>query len=706
MQRILQLFEASSRARMASAAVLLASYPLLFGAAFLPTGTAGRLPGCWLFLAVTVVGYLAEIWTPRVAPYLVNTLNWLQVGMPMRWAFREAALIVLLARVVSRGSALVAFAAGLMALHMARAAYSALVIYVKRRRALPVVTRNVDLSELRIPDAPPLWLVQNYAKKMLYLDALPVAGGLVTALTTDFAWALAGVSLALVVSGILFVIMAVHARRNQHLRDRSRVVSVMRKKIVEYRPEVVLYFSGPRNSIYQVNMWLSTLERLKRPAMIIMRERGLVPLLGPTSLPVVCVGGAVELMNFELPTVRVALFPANTSKNLHQLRIPRVGHVFIGHGDSDKAASVNPFSKAYDQVWVAGKAGRDRYLRAQVGVRDEDIVEVGRPQLTGIRTAEDGPADRMFTVLYAPTWEGWIDEQNQTSLNLMGLKIIKALTLHAPKVRVLYKPHPLTGTRDKSAIAVHQAVVALIEGANQEREAGDWAAEAQAGEAGRREAAAEMSAIEARMAELAQGASPEPAGRAAWLRPGKDEATLSRNSRPATADDAEWLRLNDAWHAAYWNSQGWWRHRVITGPAPALYDCFNRADMLISDISSVVSDFIASAKPYMVTNPDGLDEDTFRENFPTTAAAYLLGAKCKGLSKILAAAVAPGGDRLAQARRALRTYLLGSDSLDAQTRFADAVDALAERVAKSAVPDEALLGAAPPSQAVGASPRG
>jgi CDP-glycerol glycerophosphotransferase (TagB/SpsB family) len=145
---------------------------------------------------------------------------------------------------------------------------------------------------------------------------------------------------------------------------------------------------------------------------------------------------------------------------------------------------------------------------------------------------------------------------------------------------------------------------------------------------------------------------------------------------------------------------------VITGPAPVLYDCFNRADVLISDISSVVSDFIASAKPYVVTNLDGLDEDAFRENFPTAAAAYLLGPDCKGLSKILAQAVAPGDDRLAQARRELKTYLLGPDSPDAQTRFEDAVEALAERMAKSAVPDEALHGGAPPSQAVGAAPTG
>ena len=86
-------------------------------------------------------------------------------------------------------------------------------------------------------------------------------------------------------------------------------------------------------------------------------------------------------MNMDLSTVRVALYAANVGKNIHLLRVPTMKHVFIGHGDSDKLASVNPFSKVYDEVWTAGRAGRDRYAIADVGVRDDDIVEVGRPQL-------------------------------------------------------------------------------------------------------------------------------------------------------------------------------------------------------------------------------------------------------------------------------------------------------------------------------------
>ena len=708
MRKILRRFHVQSGTEAVVTVVLLVSYPLLFVIAALPTDADDRLPWCWTFLAVVTASYLAEAWAPRATPYLVGTLNWLQVGTLLRSVFREVALLILLARALPLTPVeFAAFTLGLVGLHAVRAAHSALAIYVSQRRRLPLITRNVDLGPLRIPDPPPRLLAAQHVKTILYLDTLPVAGGLAAVLTADFGWALVGAALGLAAGLACCVIMFGHARRNRHLGDGTRVLATVHERIREYRPEVVLYFSGSIDSAYQVNMWLSTLAELTRPAMIMMRERGLVPLLGRTSLPVVCVDDLVDLMNFSLPSVRVALFPANTAKNLHMLRVPGIGHVFIGHGDSDKAASFNPYTKVYDEVWVAGKAGRDRYLRAQVGVRDEDIVEVGRPQLTGIRPPGDHPADHMFTVLYAPTWEGWLANECQTSLIAMGPKIIKALIAHEPRLRIIYKPHPLTGSRDPRATRAHQQIVALIEQANRRREAassgppGDSAS-------GRLAAAAGLARIGAQLSSLAGGAPAQ--GWTAWLRPQADEATLSRDSMPGTDGDAEWRRLTDEWHAAYWRSQEPWRHRVVTGPLPTLYDCFDHADLLISDISSVVADFIASGKPYVVANPDGRDADEFRTEFPTAAAAYLLDSGCAALPDVIAETAGPGPDRLAAARQELKGYLLGPDHPDALTRFNDAVEALATRTAHptettpAAQPTETTPAARPPAATLAAQP--
>src|SRR5215831_13317709 len=544
-RRILRRFRVHRGSEAVVGLALLVSYPLLLFTAALPTDADDRLPWCWTFLAVVIVSYLAEAWAPRVTPYLVGTLNWLQVGILLRWVFREVAVIILLDRALPLTAVqLAAFTLGLVALHAIRAAHSALVIYVGQRRQLRVTTRNVDLGSVGIPDPPPRLLAADHVRTILFLDTLPVAGGLAAVLTADFGWALAGAGLALAVGLACCVITAGHARRNRHLSG-ARVLATVHERIREYRPEVVLYFSGSIDSAYQVNMWLSTLAQLTRPTVIIMRERGLVPLLGRTSLPVVCLDDLVDLMNFSLPSVRVALFPANTAKNLHMLRVPGIGHVFIGHGDSDKAASFNPYTKVYDEVWVAGKAGRDRYLRARVGVRDEDIVEVGRPQLTGIRPAGDRPADHVFTVLYAPTWEGWLADECQTSLIAMGPAIIKALIAHEPRLRVIYKPHPFTGTRDPRAAQAHRQIVALIEQANQQRAAGGPGPRGES-DPTRLAAAADLARIEAQLSRLAGGAPDQ--GWMSWLRGRADEATLSRDSRPGTDGDAEWQGLADAWH--------------------------------------------------------------------------------------------------------------------------------------------------------------
>src|SRR6266702_1579144 len=615
-------------ATVGTAAVLVGSYPLLFIAAVLPDGHDYRLTGSWLFLAAAVAGYAAEVIAPRVAKYVVDLLNWVQVGTAVRFVFREAALIVLLARVLDADAKqFAAFTLGVMSLHGLRAVYSALAIYVVQRRRLPVVTRNIDLSELRIPDQAPSLLTVNHSWKMLFLDLPALAGGLVADIADDFTWSLAGISLAIAVGVVGCAGIAPYARRNKHLGDKARILRVVNAQTCEYAPQVALYFSGTRDAAYQVNMWLETLARLDRPAVIIMRERWLVPLLGQTGLPVVCIDGTVDLMNFSLPSVRVALYPANTGKNIHMLRNRSMAHVFIGHGDSDKAASSNPYAKVYNQVWVAGQAGRDRYLRADVGVRDDDIFEVGRPQLAGLSQASAGTAGPLRTVLYAPTWEGWdADGLTQTSLILMGPQIVRALLDDAPSLRVLYKPHPLTGTRDPRAAKAHKKIAAMIADANQARG--------------------------------------------------------SAHGTPAPQAEEEWRRLEAAWHRLYWSSEGGSRHRVITGPRPTVYECFNQSDMLISDISSVVSDFIATAKPYMVTNPVGLADDDFRAKFPSAAAAYLIGPDCAGLADICALAAGNGDDPLAEDRRKLRVYLLGPDSPDAQTRFNDAAARLAERAGK------------------------
>lgn len=137
--------------------------------------------------------------------------------------------------------------------------------------------------------------------------------------------------------------------------------------------------------------------------------------------------------------------------------------------------------------------------------------------------------------------------------------------------------------------------------------------------------------------------------------------------------------MREEWNAAYWSSFGYWEHRIVTGPEPRLYDCFNEADGMVSDISSVVSDFIASGKPYAVTDSAGMGTEEFRRQNTAVRAAVVLTNDASGIGELLDAVEAGGADPLAAARRELKKYLLGPDEPTSIQRFNRAVRELAAK---------------------------
>ncbi|MEU8358966.1 CDP-glycerol glycerophosphotransferase family protein [Nonomuraea sp. NPDC048882] len=571
--------------RLIVIAALLGCYPALLVTALWPAPL--------LFGAVAVASYAVECVAPRAARPLPDLLGKVHLGITLRFAVRETLALLLVARTAGADSPwFVALAAGVLALHAVRALHTGLAMRLRQMLSrMPVTTRNIDVSALRIPKMPPRRLRDARSVPFLYLDALPVLGAVHGAVLATL-----GAGVALVAGLVAALALIPYVRRALPLTDRANVLRVVGEQVERYAPEIILYFSGATAAAYQARMWLPTLERLDRRAIVVLRERGMAAHLEGTSLPMVCIPSSADLMSFRaLAGARLCLYVANVGRNVHMLRIPTLRSAFLNHGDSDKEASFNPFSRVYDEVWVAGPAGRDRYRKAKVGVRDENIHEVGRPQLEGIST--EGPGLPYRTVLYAPTWEGWNDDLFHTSLITMGPRIVRALLDHRSPLRVIYKPHPLTGHRDKSATRAHRKIVAMIEAA---------------------------------------------------------ELAKSKARHPSHGSGEEEQRI---------------RHLIVDGPEPHLYDCFNECDLLISDISSVVADFLASEKPYAVTNVAGLPESAFHERYPSAEAGVLLGEDLSNLAEFL-----DGDDTLAGARVKLRSRLFGPEYPDALTRFNAAVE--------------------------------
>ncbi|MFF0016961.1 hypothetical protein [Streptomyces sp. NPDC005374] len=626
---------------------------ILFAAGFAALPVLALLPSLWGFTAAWAVTYLADEALHAKAPGFVRRVAALQLSRTLRFAVRTVMLLALADRMDAPGAALVTGFAVLSAHFLLVTMYSALHHAIRRRRVLPVIVRNLDMSGIDVPERPPAYLYRRFLRKLLHLD-LPAHAGLLTALATG-TWYSAYVGYALTTVASLAALAALlgQFRAVRRMPGRDAVIGEVNRQLAAYRPEVALYFSFAavsRDFMYQVNMWIETLEQLDRRPVIVLRERASFRFLGRTRIPVICVPKADDLAELELSGVRVVLYPGNAGKNVHMLRVAEAKHVFIGHGDSDKLASSNRVSKVYDEIWVAGKAGRDRYQRVRHAISDEAIVEVGRPQLAPVRLHTEHVPGPVPVVLYAPTWEGWSDDDCHTSLIPMGVPLIEGLL--AENVRIIYKPHPLTGKRSPEAAAADQAIRELLR-ADDDRDM--------------ELAKPRLQEIRARLDELSG-------------RHEGDDAQQLRDARaPGPDGAAEWQELRAEWHRIFWASRGTARHQVILDQLPTLYECFNQADLLISDVSSVVADFVASLKPYVLTNAQDLPDEEFRAAYTTAGGAYLLDRACARLPQILRSVREPHHDPMAPQRRILKEYVLGSDRPTSMERFNTAVNHLADK---------------------------
>ncbi|PZG12854.1 glycosyl transferase [Micromonospora craterilacus] len=104
----------------------------------------------------------------------------------------------------------------------------------------------------------------------------------------------------------------------------------------------------------------------------------------------------------------------------------------------------------------------------------------------------------------------------------------------------------------------------------------------------------------------------------------------------------------------------------------SVMDCFNASDVMVSDVSSVVADYLYSEKPFAMV-AISTPASKFTDEFPLARAAYLIdayGGRVQGLDAALDDLL--GGDPLAGTRRDLKKYYLGDIPADRYAqRFLD-----------------------------------
>lgn len=106
-----------------------------------------------------------------------------------------------------------------------------------------------------------------------------------------------------------------------------------------------------------------------------------------------------------------------------------------------------------------------------------------------------------------------------------------------------------------------------------------------------------------------------------------------------------------------------------------LIAAFNAADAMVSDVSGIVVDFMASQKPLVMYAAQFSDPEAFRAAHPTAAAAYVIDGGLTRLGQALDAAL--GNDPLAPRRAELADhYLGGPDRAEPARRFIELVTEL------------------------------
>ena len=233
--------------------------------------------------------------------------------------------------------------------------------------------------------------------------------------------------------------------------------------------EIAVYFVDDPENLYQVDQWFEPLRRLHERHHVTVLSRNWQTtreLLRLSPVPVHHAPNVDAMETFmRRQRVRAILYVNQNQANFAAMRFADPAHVFICHGESDKDYMSSNQLKAYDRVFIAGTAARERIVRKLIGFDESSLVEVGRPQVDVDFPGPTLPRDGRTVVLFAPTWEGDRASMRYSSVISHGPAMVRSLVATG-RHRVIYRPHPRTGISLREARTAHDDIVAVLRSAN------------------------------------------------------------------------------------------------------------------------------------------------------------------------------------------------------------------------------------------------
>jgi len=224
------------------------------------------------------------------------------------------------------------------------------------------------------------------------------------------------------------------------------------EKLRAYRPVLTMPYNG--HAAFHIGLWSPYLERTGQPFTVITTDAlSFQRVADRYTMPVIYAPqGDRRAIRAMLPKTVRAAFYVFSRDNEEFIKVRRITHVWLHHGDSDKEASRRRKFRAYDVLVVAGQAAIDRYAAHGVHIPSRKFKILGRPQVENIETvtASISTVDKPV-VLYAPTWYAADHRFHHSSLPI-GTAIVSALL--ARNATVIFRPHPANRRLPDAAAAI------------------------------------------------------------------------------------------------------------------------------------------------------------------------------------------------------------------------------------------------------------
>jgi len=224
----------------------------------------------------------------------------------------------------------------------------------------------------------------------------------------------------------------------------------------------VVFFPDPPENLYQIRQWYTAFAELDAAmgvTIVTQDSRTARAIRAETQLTVLVVAlNRTYAALIRRSAARIAIYVGHSNNNAIGLRSTHVAHIFLAHGDSDKAVSVSNQVKGFDFAFVAGQAAVDRYTTSVLFLDAQAHLRIiGRPQLP----PSSARNHKSTTVLYAPTWEGSQDINAYSSVKSHGMGVVQSIAAE-PDFTLVYRPHPRTGASDKSFRDTDLAIRAYV----------------------------------------------------------------------------------------------------------------------------------------------------------------------------------------------------------------------------------------------------